>query len=142
MIQNRVTKLLRAIAWLLIVVICLLSLLLPSQRPVTGAPHNFEHLAIFMLTGLAFGLGYRLRHLTQAAGLIAFAGAIEIAQYWVPGRHARTSDFIVDAASACAGVIGAWLSIQILNRYSPIIRGNRPRLSAPKGPTKYAADRT
>jgi VanZ family protein len=38
-------------------------------------------------------------------GMVIFAGAIELAQYSVAGRHARMSDFIVDATSACIGVI-------------------------------------
>ena len=146
MIQIRLhriaTKLLRAVAWLLIVVISVLSLVPPSHRPVTGTPHNFEHFAIFMLTGLAFGLGYHFRHLSQAAGLIAFAGAIEIAQYWVPGRHARIGDFIVDAMSACIGVVAAWLAIQALNRYGSIARGDRRNLGASHQRTKYASDST
>jgi VanZ family protein len=29
---------------------------------------------------------------------------MEILQFWVPGRHARISDFVVDAAAACAGL--------------------------------------
>ena len=50
-----------------------------------------------------------------AAGLIVFAAAIEIAQYWIPGRHARLGDFIVDAVSACVGVAVAWLSIKTMS---------------------------
>ena len=34
-------------------------------------------------------------------GLVIFAGAIEIAQVLIPGRHARLSDFLVDAVSMC-----------------------------------------
>jgi len=36
--------------------------------------------------------------------LVIFAGAVELAQTGVPGRHARLSDFIVDALAACVGV--------------------------------------
>jgi VanZ family protein len=109
------TNLLRAIAWLLIVLISVLSVVPPSRRPsISDDAHNFEHLAIFMLTGLAFGLGYRFRHLSQAAGLIIFAGMIEIAQTWIPGRHARTGDFVIDAMSACIGVLMAWLIIKVM----------------------------
>jgi VanZ family protein len=111
-LASAVTILLRALAWLLIVLISALSLL-PSFRPVTGAPHNVEHFSIFLMTGLTFGLGYSSRHLYQAVGLVIFTGAIEIAQHWIPGRHARTSDFVVDATSACLGVAAAWLIIKI-----------------------------
>ncbi len=31
-------------------------------------------------------------------------GLLEILQLWVPGRHARFEDFVVDALAACAGL--------------------------------------
>jgi len=41
---------------------------------------------------------------------VIFAGAIELAQIFVPERHARFSDFVIDALAACAAV-GAALVI-------------------------------
>jgi len=107
------TPVLRAAAWLLILAIVVLSLSPPQFRPTTGAPHDFEHLAIFIITGLAFGLGYRCRHSYQAAGLISFAGVVEIAQFLIPGRHARLGDFFVDAASASVGSVVAWIIVRV-----------------------------
>jgi VanZ family protein len=111
-----ISRLPRAGAWLLIIAITVLSVVPPSLRPMTDVPHDLEHLAIFVATGLAFGLGYRFRHLYQAVGLATFSGAIEIAQYWVPGRHARFGDFTVDAMSACIGVFAASLIIKAIGR--------------------------
>jgi VanZ family protein len=72
---------------------------------------------IFGVVGLAFGLGYRFGHLYQMIGMVVFAGAIELAQYLVADRHARMSDFIVDATSACiAGVVG-WLAHKTISRW-------------------------
>jgi VanZ family protein len=105
----------RTAAWLMAAAIVVLSLVPPVYRPTTAAPHDIEHLAIFVATGLAFGLGYRCRHLYQAMGLIVFAGAIEFAQIWDPGRHARIVDFIVDATSACVGTLIAWLVLRALS---------------------------
>jgi VanZ family protein len=34
---------------------------------------------------------------------VIFSGAVEVAQLFVPGRHARLSDFIVDSISICIG---------------------------------------
>ena len=48
----------RAVSWLLCVIIVVLTFVPPSFRPVTGAPHDLEHLMIFLITGAAFGLGY------------------------------------------------------------------------------------
>ena len=49
-------------------------------------------------------------------GMVVFAGAIELAQYSVGDRHARMSDFIVDATSACIGVIVGWLAHKTISR--------------------------
>ena len=91
-------------AWLLALTIVLLSLGPPSTRPVTGTGHNFEHLAIFLATGAAFGFGYPRRVIVLPLALIGFSAAIDIAQMIVPGRHARLGDFLMDAAASCLGV--------------------------------------
>jgi VanZ family protein len=110
-----VRKILQVMAWLLILAITVLSLVPPGIRPVTPAPHNLEHLAIFVATGLAFGLAYPKRHLTQLIALLAFTASIEIAQFWVPGRHARLSDFIVNAVGVG---LGAGLALILSWRYT------------------------
>ncbi len=99
----------RISAWVLAAIIVVLSLAPPGLRPETGAPADLEHFAIFATTGLAFGLGYDRKHGVIAILLVVFAGAIEIAQLFVPGRHARLSDFIVDALAACIGLLAASL---------------------------------
>jgi VanZ family protein len=96
-------RLFQIAAWFLLVTIVVLSVVPPEDRPVTPAPHDLEHVAIFVAMGLAFGLGYS-RHLVQILGLMAFSGAIELIQLGIPGRHARVSDFVVDALSVSVGV--------------------------------------
>jgi VanZ family protein len=99
-------KICRASAWLLALAIVVLSLVPPSYRPITQASHNIEHLAIFLTTGFAFSIAYPNRPFA-ATGLVMFCGVIELAQWWVPGRHAQLSDFIGDAAAACIGLVVA-----------------------------------
>jgi VanZ family protein len=41
--------------------------------------------------------------------MAVFAGAIELAQFYAPGRHPRLIDFVVDALGGCAGVAAAAL---------------------------------
>jgi VanZ family protein len=115
-------RLFQIAAWLLLMVIVVLSVVPPTDRPITPAPHNIEHLGIFLFTGLAFGLGYETRHLAQAFGLVIFSAAIELIQLAIPGRHARFSDFVVDALSVSIGTILAWAMSACWNR-SP----RRPR---------------
>ena len=79
---------------------------------------TFEHFAIFCATGAAFGLGYSsYRRLPLAIVLMTFAGAIEFAQIFAPGRHARISDFLVDAFAACIGVAVSALVTDFASAY-------------------------
>lgn len=94
----------RLAGFLLLATIAFFSLSPASLRPVTAVGHTPEHFLVHLVLGLAFGIGYVQRWGTLAGGLIAFAGAVELAQLFVPGRHARLSDFLVDASSACLGV--------------------------------------
>ncbi len=94
----------QAAAWLLALAIVVLSLTPPSYRPTTGTSHSLEHLSIFLAAGAAFGIGYPNRFWILVPALVTYAGAIEIAQLWAPGRHARMSDFLVDAAALCVGI--------------------------------------
>ena len=94
----------RVAAWFLLLAIVVLSVAPPDYRPVTPAPHGVEHLVIFFLTGLAFGLGYASRPFLQAIGLAVFSAGVELLQLYVPGRHARLSDFLVTAISVVLGV--------------------------------------
>ena len=93
----------RIAAWFLTVAIIVLSVVPPRLRPETDVPHSLEHFSIFLATGVAFGVGYSRSPNLVTVMLVIFAGAIEIAQIVVPSRHARLSDFIVDALAACIG---------------------------------------
>ena len=94
----------RLAGWLLLAAITVLSLVPPGLRPETAVPHDLEHAAIFAAAGFALGGGYYLWLKSATAALIAFAGAIELAQMVVPGRHARLEDFIVDALAMIVAV--------------------------------------
>jgi VanZ family protein len=96
-------------AWFSVAAIGVLSLVAPSLRPVTALPHNLEHAAIFALAGLLVGLGYPRRPLRTLAAFVIFAGAVELAQTYIPGRHATLTDFVIDALAACAGVGAAFV---------------------------------
>jgi hypothetical protein len=115
----------RAVAWLLFVAVAILSVVPPSFRPTTDVPHNWEHLSIFFATGAALGIGYPGRGWTIAT-LIAFSGGIEVIQLLVPGRHARVSDFIIDATASCLG-IGLVYSVEILRKAAANNRPAPPR---------------
>ena len=82
----------------------ILSLVPAAARPTTIAGSGAEHFVIFLATGLAFALGYPRKPLFIASALLIFTAAIEIAQTWVPGRHARMSDFAIDLLAISLGI--------------------------------------
>jgi VanZ family protein len=98
-------------AWLVVSVIVVLTVVPPALRPSTFLPHRIEHAAIFLAAGTLFGMAYLGREWILSVRAIVFCAAIEAAQLYVPGRHARLSDFIVDATAAVFGVfVGQLLS--------------------------------
>ncbi|MDA9510538.1 antibiotic resistance protein VanZ [Bradyrhizobium sp. CCBAU 11386] len=95
--------LVRAFAWLLAAAVTFATLGPPGLRPHSDLGQDGEHALAFILVGLAFGLAYRKRRLAAAAVSVILIGLLELMQFWAPGRHARLEDFLVDAATACAG---------------------------------------
>jgi VanZ family protein len=120
-LQENMIRLFQAAAWIIVAAIILLSVVPPSLRPTTPIPHKLEHLVIFAIAGLAFGLGYRLGALYQIVGMIFFAGVIEIAQLAISGRHARMSDFVMHAIGACVGVVVGALIFKALSAYGEAV---------------------
>jgi hypothetical protein len=95
---------LRILAWLLAAAVTFATLGPAQFRPHSSLGQDGEHGLAFMLIGLAFGLAYpRHRPLTGAISVVMI-GVIELLQLWMPGRHARLEDFVVDALTACAGM--------------------------------------
>ena len=96
----------RATGWLILVAIIVLSLVPPGDRPSTFVPHKMEHAGIFLFDGVAFGIAYCNHQWLASVIAVIFCAGLEFAQMAVPGRHARLSDFIVDAIAICLGILG------------------------------------
>jgi VanZ family protein len=105
----------RIAGWTLVTAIIVLSVVPPNLRPETDLPHALEHFAIYWATGVAFALGYSFTPLLVTV-LVLFSGVAEILQLFIPGRHARVSDFIVDALASVIGLITVSLIVQMRNR--------------------------
>jgi VanZ family protein len=98
------TLILRIIAWLLTAAVTFATLGPPRLRPHSDLGQDGEHALAFVLVGLAFGLAYRRHRLLTAGIAVVLIGVLELLQFWMPGRHARLEDFIVDALAACVGI--------------------------------------
>lgn len=106
----------RCFAWLLAAAVTFATLSPPGLRPHSDLGQDGEHAFAFILVGLAFGLAYRQRRLAVAAVAVVLIGVLELMQLWAPGRHARLEDFLVDAATACAGFALAAIADWIVTR--------------------------
>jgi VanZ family protein len=89
-----------------------------ALSPAFHLGQDGEHALAFVLIGLAFGLAYRQHRLLTSVISVVMIGALELLQLWVPGRHARLEDFIVDALAACVGFAVAaamdWARLRLL----------------------------
>jgi hypothetical protein len=54
---SRLVFLTRWAAWIALALILFLMFAPPALRPVSDLPHALEHLLVFLLTGVAFGIG-------------------------------------------------------------------------------------
>src|ERR1700754_4219483 len=98
------TILFRLLAWALAAAVTFATLGPAQYRPHSDFGQNGEHGLAFMLVGFAFGVAYRHNRRATVLLTVFMTGTIEILQFWAPGRHARLSDFVVDALAACAGL--------------------------------------
>ena len=98
----------KLIAWCLAAAVAFATLGPPGTRPHSSSlGQDGEHALAFVLLGIAFGLAYPRSRLSTAAMVVGLTGLLEILQFLAPGRHARLTDFLVDALAACVGLAAA-----------------------------------
>ena len=117
------TSILKLFAWLLAAAVTFATLGPPGLRPHSELSQDGEHALAFILVGLAFGLAYTRHRLLNALIAVVLIGILEILQLWMPGRHARVEDFVVDALTACAGFAIAaaldWVMLRLRREKAP-----------------------
>ena len=97
--------LVRLVAYALAAAVSFATLGPPSLRPHSDLGQNGEHAIAFVLIGIAFALGYPRQRLLVASLTAVMTGVLELLQLFVPGRHARFEDFLVDASATLAGFV-------------------------------------
>jgi hypothetical protein len=97
--------LLRLACWAAILAIGIVSLMPGQLRPGTGISGHAEHLIAYFGAALAFGLGARELGQVGWIGLllVGYAGVLETVQRWIPGRHAKLSDFVTSTTEIVIG---------------------------------------
>jgi VanZ family protein len=97
-----------------------------SPNPPHGASLGWDklnHAAAFAAMAFAAGLGLRnLRwhRLYVALGLVGYGAAIEIAQWFVPGRSCEWGDLLADCVGTAVGVTLATVVLRVVLR--PAVR--------------------
>jgi VanZ family protein len=111
------TLFLRLFAWLLAAAVAFATLGPPDYRPHAAITHDGEHALAFVLLGLAFAFAYPRQRLLAASLSVVLIGILELLQLFVPGRHARLEDFLVDALTALIGFAIAAASGLVRSRW-------------------------
>ena len=95
----------RALAWVGILAIVVLSVVPAADRPATGSGPPVEHFAAFTLVAGAFAIGYRLSLIRLVLLAFFFCGGVELLQVPLPTRHARIGDFVIDFVASCFAIV-------------------------------------
>ena len=110
--SGTVSRWVRALAWLCVLTITVLSLLPGDERPHTGLSGRFEHAMAYAGTGFFFWFGYpvpRQRALFWI-GLAIASGVFEVLQNFIPGR----SPSIYDALASTLGLTFGFMAAALL----------------------------
>jgi VanZ family protein len=94
----------RMLAWLGMAAIFVLSVVPAEKRPLTGIGQGIEHFCAFGLSAGAFAVAYRLPPIRLLLMPVVFCGSIELIQLWIPSRHARLRDFVIDLVGSYFGI--------------------------------------
>jgi hypothetical protein len=104
-------RLLRIVAWALLLGIVFSTLSPIWLRPESGLPANDERFAAFLVLSFAFTLAYPHRLLRVVLIVAASAIILEALQLVIPTRDARLHDLFVKLAG---GGLGAGLGVLVL----------------------------
>lgn len=103
-LSNVINAFARWAAWGILLGLLLATVVPASVRPVMVRGHYTEHILAFASLGAAFAVAYRQQTPVLLIGLACFSFAIEFAQLFLPTRHARWQDLVVNVVAIGAGV--------------------------------------
>jgi VanZ family protein len=115
----------RALFWLAVIGLAIVTLGPPDWRPRTHETVDLERFLAFAAAGILLGLAYPSRKLLSGIGLVIFAAALEYGQNYVAGRHGLPHDFEVKATGAVAGVACAAILAALLSGRIARLRARR-----------------
>jgi hypothetical protein len=108
-------RMLRISSWFLLVALFALSVVPASLRPVV-APQAIEHMIAFAAAGVFFSFAHQFALPALMLLAVGYSSLVEMVQLFVPGRHARLSDLMVDGAATLVGAGVGYTLRQIATR--------------------------
>jgi VanZ family protein len=94
----------RLAGWFCVVVLAYLSLVPHDMEVRTTLPPGVEHLISYAATAVVLTLGYPGRKVLRiAAALILYSSALELLQFFSPGRHPGLDGVVWSGLGALAG---------------------------------------
>ena len=116
-------------SFVLLVVVTALALVPSAPQELSLGWDKLNHTSAFCALAVVWRFafpGNAWRWVQLAAGLMALGVAIEVAQHFVPGRHADATDLLADALGAAAGMlVAAALEWLLRRRMSPPSRTSK-----------------
>ena len=110
-------KVLQIVAWGCVAALALASLTPGDEMIRTALPGQFEHLLAYSFATTICMLAYpRCNTWRMASMLVTYAGLLEFAQLFAPGRHSRFSDFAMSSCGILFGVIAGVLLTSLAAR--------------------------
>jgi len=109
----------RVAGWLAVIAIVIVSLVPGDLRPHLAASNKLEHFSAYFVAAMLLRIGHTRRQTSLGIAVLLpiLAGSLEIAQLWIPGRHARLTDFAVSSF----GVWVALAALLLLRRFYPAV---------------------
>jgi VanZ family protein len=93
------------VAWGCVALLAVLSLLPASEMVRTSLGGHIEHATAYAGTALLIGLSYPAWGWRRiAAGLVIYAGVLELLQNFSPGRHPALLDWLSSSTGAMIGL--------------------------------------
>lgn len=104
-------------AWGLLAFIAYATVAPIQDRPSLPASTSIEHIAAFVVLGIAFCAAYPRRLALVCAIVLGSAVLLELFQLVTPDRHGRIEDAIEKMAGGILGVLVGWVLLRIVSRY-------------------------
>ena len=110
-------RVLRPVAWGCVVLLAVLSLLPAEEMVRTSLGGHMEHATAYAGTALLIGLSYPAHRWKRiAAGLVAYAGVLELLQNFSPGRHPAILDWLSSSTGALIGLAFVHMADEVWRR--------------------------